>query len=155
MKYFWVVVKHKYFVFVGGLTTKAPVWRLIMHDCSKFLPSEFSHYARQFTGKADQPEKFLECWLKHQNRNPHHWEYWIPRTTAHTSYLDNEPIPMPEWAVREMVADWIGAGRIYKGKYPDYDNWTWLNNHFPKIEKRSHPLTVERIRKVVNELRNI
>jgi len=32
MKYFILTLKHKWFVFLAGLKTKAPLWRLIIHD---------------------------------------------------------------------------------------------------------------------------
>ena len=153
MKYFFLTIKHKWFVLIAGLKTKAPLWRLIIHDWSKFLWSELPHYQRQFFGKADDPEGFIGCWTKHQNRHPHHWEYWIPRTghsRCNPPFLDNEPIPMPEWAIREMVADWMAAGRAYEGKWPDFENWTWLTNH--KKRFRMHSESFERLEKILKEL---
>jgi hypothetical protein len=129
VKYFWLILKHKWFVLLAGIRTGCPLWRLLIHDWTKFLPCELPHYQRQFFGKADDPEGFIHCWVHHQNSNPHHWEYWIPRT-GHTRcnppYPDGEPVPMPMWAVREMVADWVGAGRAYAGKWPDMQNWEWF-----------------------------
>lgn len=152
MKYFWLIWRHKWFVFLAGLKTKAPLWRLIVHDWSKFLPSELPHYQRQFFGTADQPHKFIECWTKHQNRHPHHWEYWIPRTghnRCDPPYEDNKPIAMPWWAVREMVADWMGASRAYEGKWPK-DGWPWYWNNREKI--RVTDITQLRINTVLKEV---
>tara|TARA_Y100000310_G_scaffold15713_1_gene15784 strand:+ start:819 stop:1004 length:186 start_codon:yes stop_codon:yes gene_type:complete len=59
---------------------------------------------------------------------------------------------MPEWAVREMVADWMGAGRAYKGKWPDPNDWTWLNDAWAKM--KLHPKTIELIHQIVNELKH-
>lgn len=132
MKYLWATIKHKWFVFLAGLKTGAPIWRLIIHDWSKFLPSELPHYNRQFFGDGDDPEGFIITWCKHQNRHPHHWEYWIPRT-GFGEFSGNSPRPMPEWAVREMVADWMGASRSYEGFWPHYDNWKWFNDNKNKI----------------------
>ena len=56
LKYIWLTVKHKVFVFRAGLRTKAPLWRLIIHDWSKFTPSEAPHYGRQFFGDKSDPE---------------------------------------------------------------------------------------------------
>ena len=136
MKYFWLTIKHKWFVFLAGLKTGAPIWRLMIHDWTKFLPSELPHYQRQFFGKADDPWGFISCWLHHQNHNPHHWEYWIPRTGHNRGlppFPDGEPVPMPEWAIREMVADWMGASRVYEGKWPKPGEWVWLKKSYPKI----------------------
>lgn len=136
MKYFILTIKHKWFVFWAGLKLKAPIWLLITHDLSKFRLSELPHYQRQFFGKGDDPAGFISCWLRHQNRNKHHWEYWIPRTghnRCEPPYKDNEPIPMPDKYIKEMIADWIGASRAYEGKWPKKENWNWLKNNLDKI----------------------
>lgn len=136
MKYFWLTIKHKWFVFLAGLQTKAPLWRLLIHDWSKFTRPELPHYQRQFFGKADDPLGFMIAWIHHQNYNPHHWEYWIPRSGHNRCappFPDNTPIPMPEWAMREMVADWLGASRAYEGTWPKPGNWKWLEKNFNKI----------------------
>jgi hypothetical protein len=75
VKYFWLTLKHKWFVFISGLKLGVPIWRLIKHDWTKFLPSELPHYQRQFFGAADDPRGYIKCWLHHQNSNDHHWEY--------------------------------------------------------------------------------
>lgn len=156
MKYLILTLKHKWFVFLAGLRTGCPIWRLITHDLSKFLPSELPHYQRQFFGAKDQPYEFIKCWLKHQNRNDHHWEYWIPRT-GHSRcippYADNEPIYMPFEACQEMVADWMGAGRAYEGKWPDVNNWTWWKENINKIAMNMHPDSVEHLREILIKLK--
>ena len=153
-KYFWLTVKHRWFVLLAGLKTKAPLWRLLIHDWTKFLPSELPHYGRQFFGKADDPEGFAVCtpshtrtrrWLKHQNRHPHHWEYWMTRP-------DNTSLPMPEWAVREMIADWMGASRAYEGKWPVKREWAWLDKHWEQLMSRFHPETGMRVIEILCDL---
>lgn len=155
MKYLWLIIKHKWFVLLAGFKTKAPLWRLIMHDWTKFLPCELPHYQRQFFGKADNPEGFIKCWIHHQNHNPHHWEYWIPRTghnRCNPPYPDNSPVEMPEWAVREMIADWMGASRAYEGKWPTEYNWHWFRKNFPKILTNLHPKTRYLIEEILIEM---
>jgi len=155
MRYFWLTIKHKWFVFIAGLRTKAPLWRLLIHDWTKFLPCELPHYQRQFFGKADSPYKYIKCWLHHQNSNPHHWEYWIPRTgynKCKVPYPDNSPIAMPDWAVREMVADWLGASRAYEGHWPSMFDWVWLKNHIEQFRGRLHPQTWFSLENVLTEL---
>lgn len=153
MKYFWLTLKHKWFVLLAGLRVGAPLWRLLIHDWTKFLPCELPHYQRQFFGKADDPEGFIRCWTHHQNSNPHHWEYWIPRTghnRCNPLYPNNEPIPMPEWAVREMLADWLGASRAYEGEWPDPKNWPWLEKNWGRL--RLHPATLINLRYLLAQL---
>jgi hypothetical protein len=43
---------------------------------------------------------------------------------------------MPEWAMLEMVADWLGASRAYEGKWPGAD-WPWLQKNWNKIRLAS------------------
>ena len=145
LDYAWLTLRHKWFVFLAGLETGAPLWRLVVHDWTKFLPSELPHYGRQFFGASDDPEGFIQCWTKHQNRHAHHWEYWIPRTghnRCDPPYKDNEPIPMPWWAVREMMADWMGASRAYEGHWPTKD-WPWYFRNRDRM--RLHAVTMQRI----------
>lgn len=139
MNYFWLTLKHKWFVFLAGLKIKTPLHLLLLHDLSKFSYSEYRHYQRQFFGSGSN--NFIEAWVHHQNHNPHHWEYWIPRT-AH-NYPKNKPIPMPWKYVREMIADWMGASRAYTGVWPEKDNWPWYEQNYKKL--RLHLVTRNRI----------
>ncbi len=150
LKYAWLAIKHKWFVLLAGRKTGACLWDLLIHDLSKFRPSELPHYGRQFFGAADDPEGFIRCWLRHQNRNKHHWEYWIPRTghnRCDPPYADNEPIPMPMRYVREMIADWMGAGRAYEGRWPNWNSWAWFQKNVGRM--RLHDDTWARIQKVI------
>lgn len=151
LKYWRYIIRHKYFVFVAGLRTGAPLWRLIIHDWSKFLPSEWIPYVRKFHGryptfgalraryhgrpndeqnlldyKAMVDLTFNVAWLKHQHRNPHHWQHWllaednpskrleVPQTSGTPRAF---PLPIPDHFIREMVADWMGAGRSITGRW--------------------------------------
>jgi hypothetical protein len=130
LKNFFEIWKHKWFVFCAGLKTRAPLWQLLWHDMSKFSPSEFPHYARKFHGGDTDPMGFGLAWLHHENANPHHWGYWIPRSGRYT----NKPLEMPERYVREMVADWLGASRSYEGEWPvSITTWNWFMNSFAGI----------------------
>lgn len=152
-KYMWLTVRHKVFVFRAGLRTGAPIWQLVTHDTSKFSRAEAPHYGRQFFGDKGDPEGFGRAWLHHQNHNPHHWEYWIPRTGHNRGGDggDGEPLPMPERYVREMVADWLGASRAYEGAWPaSRESWPWLQKNLPGL--RLHPETRASVERVLNEV---
>jgi len=119
------VLLHKLYVFIGGLAVAnvrdehrhwgAWLWRLAIHDLSKFRPSEWLPYATYFYGptttrtvehKQQQKARFDRAWLLHIHRNPHHWQHWILREDSGKTV-----VLLPEaWVVDEMVADWIGAG---------------------------------------------
>lgn len=152
MNYLLLIIKHKWFVFLAGKMTGCSLWRRIIHDWTKFLPCELPHYQRQFFGRANDPEGFMRCWAHHQNSNDHHWEYWIPRTghnRCKPPFPDNESLVMPMAAIKEMVADWMGASRVYSGEWPEKDNWPWFEDNWLKIKKRLHINTINRIEKLL------
>lgn len=131
LRYARTVLRHKYFVFRAGLKTGAPIWQLIIHDFSKFSPAEFIPYARNFELKGgpapiDQ-EKFAHAWIHHVHKNPHHWEHWLRPGRI-------DPTPMPERYIREMLADWMGASRVYGGEWPKtQESWGWWQQNKDKI----------------------
>jgi hypothetical protein len=143
IKYFILTIKHKFYVLVAGRTLNVSLWRLIKHDISKFYISELPHYGRSFFGDRSEPGNFKTCWTKHQNRNDHHWEYWIDRSR------EVQPIEMSDQAVREMLADWFAASKAYEGNWPSVINWIWLKNNFSKM--KLHDKTKEKILKIINE----
>jgi len=136
LKIFWktrayaqYLARHKWFVFRAGVVTAAPVWRLLIHDWTKLLPCEWFPYADNFYGsypkKADAPADYQGrtreqvvaayrlAWAHHLHWNKHHWQYWI--------YIGEDrsiqALPMPDKYIREMVADWLGAGRAITGEW--------------------------------------
>jgi Family of unknown function (DUF5662) len=120
LNYLNYLIRHKWFVLTAGLKTHAPLWRLIIHDWSKFMPCEWKPYAEYFYGTKPANEthkqwlkdRFDDAWLHHQHFNPHHWQHWILRNDGTTRALY-----MPVKFVKEMVADWMGAGRAITGKW--------------------------------------
>ncbi len=152
MKYLLLTLKHKWFVLVAGLRIGVPLWRLLLHDWTKFMPCELPHYQRQFFGAADRPMSFMRAWTHHQNSHGHHWEYWIPRTghnRCNQPFPDNEPIPMPEWAILEMFADWQGASRTYEKRWPEPGMWPWMQANYHRLRLRLHPDTQRKLDKLV------
>lgn len=125
LQYLSYVVRHKWFVFRAGLKTKAPLWRLVIHDWSKFSPAEWGPYVRTFYAKHKaRPGEFDRAWLHHQHRNPHHWQHFLLREDDG----DLKALPMPESLAREMVADWMGAGRAITGRW-EVRAWYSANAH--------------------------
>jgi len=139
LAYLRYVLKHKWFVFLECCKLGIP--RLgIIHDWSKFLPSEFLPYARHFhnpdgshkevhnktgyykpTNTGDAVFDF--AWFLHLKRNRHHWQWWVfPEDESGVKIL-----PMPYHYRREMLADWCGAGRA-QGT-PDTAAWYTENGH--------------------------
>lgn len=139
LSYASYLLRHKWFVFVAGCRLGIP-WLALMHDNSKFRPSEWLPYARYFyepdgskktrrdstgyykpTDTGDAAFDF--AWLLHQKRNKHHWQWWVlPEDEGGLKVL-----PMPDRYRREMLADWRGAGRA-QGT-PDTLKWYRTNRH--------------------------
>lgn len=117
LQYAKYVIRHKWFVFVAGRKTGAPLWRLIIHDWSKLTPAEWGPYVRSFYGPQPRTDEvklaFNRAWLHHQHRNAHHWQHWLLREDSGNL----KTLTMPQSLVREMVADWMGAGRAITGKW--------------------------------------
>lgn len=123
IKYFSYVFVHKWYVFLACLQYGL-VWRGIVHDMSKFLPDEFIPYANYFNGNIKRGRNgtgyykpvntgdsaFDYAWLLHQHRNPHHWQYWVLQNDTDGTY----PMKIPDQYVKEMLCDWIGAGKAQK-----------------------------------------
>lgn len=154
MRYFLLTLKHKLFVFIEGLRVGVPIWQLIIHDWSKLLPWDCYQYNKQFFGKKDSPYDFIWAWIRHQNRHPHHWEYWIPRTGHNRCtppYPDNKPIPMQVRYIREMIADWLGAGWAYNKKRVNLNNWEWFNKN--KTEMNMHDTTWVLLYQIIEEIK--
>ena len=130
LEYASYVARHKWFVFRAGLKTGAPLWRLLIHDWSKLSPAEWGPYVRSFYGPGGRtPEvrsAFDAAWLHHQHRNPHHWQHWLLREDDG----DTKALEMPASLIREMVADWMGAGRAITGKW---EVGSWYDANRDKI----------------------
>lgn len=118
-KHFKLVCKHKYYVFLAACEAGIPI-RGFFHDMSKFSPIEFFNSAKYYTGDRspidnEKDEKgYSYAWLHHRGRNPHHWEYWIDNLSS-----GGEALKIPYKFVKEMICDWIGAGKAYMG-----NKWT-------------------------------
>lgn len=124
------ILRHKYFVLRAGLRLGVPLWRLVIHDWSKFLPCEWVPYANRFFMHAVGPRKMHEpgahpvfdlAWLHHLHLNRHHFQWWI---TIGTDRIPR-PLRMPETYIREMIADWVGASRAQgtSGSVASVQNW--------------------------------
>lgn len=131
LKYLLYVLKHKFYVFLEGKKLHVPLVQLIIHDWTKFSPTEFKPYAIWFYGcqdlDYDSPEyqqnkhNFKLAWQHHLHHNKHHWQYWILRNDDGTTVA----LPMPDRYVREMVADWSGVALTLKA--PPAKSWYDVN----------------------------
>ena len=139
LKYLSYVLRHKYYVFVAGNKVGCSFWRLIKHDWTKFLPCEWFPYVESFYGKYKYKERppslveaFDKAWLHHQHWNDHHWQHWILKEDSGKLKL----LTIPSCCIKEMVADWAGAGRAITGKWDVYV-WFRANKDKMQIEPES------------------
>jgi hypothetical protein len=147
-KYLQYVLRHKWFVFQAGRLLHVNWFQLLIHDWSKFTIGEWFPYVYFFYRRPNQPMgagktgymhkpgqdiAFDVAWNHHQKVNKHHWQFWVLiRDNDDPKFL---ALPMPTKYVREMVADWMGAGMAQNN--PDVGAW-YQNNREKLI---LHPQT--------------
>ena len=91
----------------------------LLHDLSKYAPVEFRTGAKYYQGdrspnNAEREDIGLSySWLHHKGRNKHHFEYWIDYGVNCKTIIKG--VPMPRRYVAEMVADRVGASKVYLG----------------------------------------
>ncbi|MBS4960669.1 MAG: catalase [Clostridiales bacterium] len=106
----WLVMK---FCFSVGLYKQG-----LLHDMSKYSPTEFLVGAQYFQGNrspnnAEREEKgYSSSWLHHKGRNKHHFEYWIDYSGK--KELGLVGMRMPIKYVIEMFMDRVAACKIYQ-----------------------------------------
>jgi hypothetical protein len=122
LRYLQYVLVHKWYVWKCGLRLGVPLWRLLVHDWSKFSWTEWTAYANYFYGdfpehdpndpnkwtrrgyygptSIDIEEKFQRAWLHHIHLNDHHPQHWVLLNDDSTITTLN----MPFVAVLEMLA---------------------------------------------------
>jgi len=120
--YLRYVARHKWFVFRECCKLGIPLAGVI-HDWSKFTPSEWFPYVRFFYGAKGEPIKrrdstgyykptdtgdaaFDFAWLLHQKRNPHHWQWWVLP----------EDSPKCEWQVQAHQPEFGPYYLAYRGQ---------------------------------------
>ena len=115
IKHFKLITHHKWVVFKLCCKIGEP-WRGLMHDLSKYSPTEFWESANYYVGnhtpitEAKRTKGYSKAWLHHKGRNKHHTEYWVDHTAPEATPV----IPYPYAA--EMICDKLAAGMIYQGK---------------------------------------
>lgn len=118
IKHFKVITKHRHKV-IEHAARCGILWQGLLHDLSKYSPTEFIPGAKYFLGTRSPNEEeralngYSNAWIHHQGRNRHHFEYWKdydPQTHL------IKPVKMPFKYVAEMFCDRVAASKIYQGK---------------------------------------
>ncbi len=105
-------------------------WQGLMHDMSKYMPSEFLRGARFYRGVESPNNEERRrtgvslAWLHHKGRNKHHFEYWIDYSPTGEQTITGMKMPLKY--VAEMICDRIAASRIYLGeRYTPASSWEY------------------------------
>lgn len=154
--HFKTITTHKLLVmkycFKAGL-----YWRGLLHDLSKYSPTEFIPGAVYFQGdrspnNAEREDKgYSSAWLHHKGRNKHHIEYWTDYAPGPEKKI--VPVEMPRIYVAEMLCDRIAASRVYKkDKYTDAAPY----EYFMQSKERGiiHPATNELLLELLTMLKD-
>lgn len=95
----------------------------LLHDLSKYAPSEFLVGAKYWKGDVSpnnierKQTGMSTAWLHHKGRNKHHFEYWLDYSFGDKPI---EGMKMPIKYVAEMFVDRVSACKNYqKDKYHD------------------------------------
>ena len=148
--HFKTITKHRHLVmrycFRCGLYRQG-----LMHDLSKYSPTEFLKGARYYQGtqspnNAERKDSGVSlAWLHHKGRNRHHYEYWMdynfPEGAARPYF---GPIKMPNRYILEMFCDRVAACKVY---HPD-DYSTDLPLLYLKNHQGENLMTKETERKL-------
>lgn len=121
-KHFLTITKHRHEVIKNCFKAGIPI-RGLLHDLSKYMPSEFVVGARYFQGTRSPNEGeredygYSKAWIHHKGVNKHHFEHW---TDYNPKTRKLEGVPMPTKYVIEMFCDRVAASKIYnKDNYTD------------------------------------
>ncbi|MDD4688709.1 MAG: DUF5662 family protein [Eubacteriales bacterium] len=116
-QHFNTITKHRHKV-ITHCAKAGILFQGLLHDLSKYTPTEFMEGARFYQGTRSPNEAeresrgFSNAWIHHKGRNRHHFEHWtdydpVTKTIA--------PVKMPVKCVIEMFCDRVAASKIYKG----------------------------------------
>ena len=122
IKHFVTITKHRHKVIANCFRAGIPI-RGLLHDLSKYSPTEFIPGAKYYLGNRSPNEGeredygYSKAWLHHKGRNRHHFEYWTDYDPKDKVY---KGIEMPQKFLIEMFCDRVAASKTYNGaKYKD------------------------------------
>lgn len=154
--HFKTITTHKFYV-AQGCFKLGLYYQGIVHDLSKYSPSEFIVGVKFFDGhrSPNAIERATSgglstAWLHHKGRNKHHLEYWIDYGTGKGG-LAGMKIPLRY--ICEMVCDRIAASQVYLGdKYTDASPWEYYERS--KSHYLMHPASRAMLEKLLRMVRD-
>ena len=118
IKHFKTISRHRWLVMQHCVKAGIPLQGLV-HDLSKYGPTEFIPGARYYLGDkspnvAEREKKGASlAWMHHKGRNKHHFEYWID---YQIKIRRPGPVRMPARYLIEMFCDRVAASKVYQGE---------------------------------------
>ena len=149
LRRFWghlsTVTRHRHLV-IAHCARAGILGQGLLHDLSKYSPTEFRVGARYFQGNrspnnAEREEKgYSSAWLHHKGRNRHHYEYWIDYSVDPGEGIVGQKMPIKY--VIEMFMDRVAASKTYQGSnYTDRQPLEYYEKGAAKLGKMIHPET--------------
>ena len=133
----------------------------LLHDMSKFTPTELINGFRYYQGGKQSPNNgervmkgYSEAWMHHKGRNMHHFEYWTDYNIEAAKRGDSlmQPVEMPRRYVAEMLMDRIAASKTYKKE--NYTDASPLEYYVQgKAGKLIHPVTAAQLEQMLTILK--
>lgn len=117
-QHFKTVTRHRWLVRQGCFRVGL-YWQGLVHDLSKYSPTEFRSGVQFYQGNRSpntaerEANGYSAAWIHHKGRNRHHYEYWTDLSLQTRNY---ESVPMPRKYLVEMVMDRRAACMVYQGK---------------------------------------
>ena len=153
-EHFKTIVNHKRWVFHYARLAGIPI-RGLLHDLSKFGPSEFLYNVKYYkpgvspVTVAKEINGYSDAWFHHKSHNKHHYEYWMDRFDD-GCYVARIPFIYS----LEMICDYLGAAQAYNPKskesvYKRECEW-WESQ---KYNRAMHPDNIEFVTWVFKELK--
>lgn len=122
IKHFLTITRHRHKVIANCFRAGIPL-RGLLHDLSKYSPTEFIPGAKHYLGDRSPNEGeredygYSKAWMHHKGRNRHHFEYWTDYDFV-TKRMSG--VRMPKKYLIEMFCDRVAASKIYnKENYTD------------------------------------
>ncbi len=150
IKHFKTITHHRHLVIYHALKCGI-FFQGLMHDMSKYSPTEFKAGAKFYKGfkSPNEGEReeygYSNAWMHHKGRNKHHFEYW---TDYNFKTKEMMPVEMPVKYVVEMLCDRIAASKVYQG-----ENYTTSHpiEYFlrGKPTRKIHPNTSDLLEKLL------
>jgi hypothetical protein len=154
-QHFKTITRHRWLVRRGCFRVGL-YWQGLVHDLSKYSPTEFGVGARYYQGtrspnSAERDQRgYSTAWIHHKGRNRHHWEYWTDLNLQSRTY---ESVPMPRKYLVEMIMDRIAACIVYQGSA--YTSASALEYFLKSKERRlMHPQVHRELEYLLTMLRD-